>query len=151
MTLAAGSKLRASELIAAIPQRVGTTTRTSNTSTYTTTEVVTDTVTASLVSGRTYKVTSFQALASSVAADTITMRIREDSLTGTQLQAMRFTITATGTTWLAVLVADYVAVATGSKSFVNTSVRATGTGNCSNNASATAPNFLIVEQVVSGL
>lgn len=150
MTLAAGSKLRASELIAAIPQRIATTTRTTSTSTFTA-ETVTDSVTAALVSGKTYKVVCNQGCSSSVAADSETLRIREDSISGTQIQAVRVPLTVASVAVPGRLEVDYVAVATGNKTFVVTGLRASGTGNLSHIASTGQPNNIYVELVVSGL
>lgn len=150
MTLVAGAKVRAIEgLLPMIYQRLATTTRTSNTSTFTA-ETVTDTVSADLVLGRLYKVVAYQLIASSVANDSVNVRLREDNLTGTQMQAIRVEVPITSTVFLAYVEAHYTAAATGSKTFVCTGVRASGTGNISHNASSTQPNYLYVDYVPSG-
>lgn len=128
-------------------ERIATTTRTSTPAGFTTTETVTDTVTAALVSGRTYKVSCWILCRSTVAADSENVRLREDNLTGTELQAARIYIPIITTTFVAPLEALYTAVATGNKDFVVTGVRASGTGTITHAAAATQPVYLWVDYI----
>lgn len=132
--------------------RIATTARTSDTSTVTTTETVADTVVASLVSGRKYRVKWIAGYNSSVAADTVFLRLREDSVSGTQMAIFRgysHLSNGGGSRWVAVFEAEYTASSTAAKTFVGTYVRASGTGNVSINAGATYPTLLYVERIVS--
>lgn len=116
--------------------------RTSSSGNFTTTEGVVDSVTAALVAGRKYEVTWATAVLSSVAADTAFVRLREDSLAGTQMNIMRISIPATGgagSRFPARITAPYTATTTGNKTFVGTLVRASGTGNITVQAAATYP------------
>ncbi|MFE9955827.1 hypothetical protein [Micromonospora sp. NPDC005299] len=131
-------------------ERIGVTTRTSDSAAFTTTEVVIDSITVSLVQGRTYKIRWTVAWVSTVANDTVFSRIRENNVTGTQLQILRINIPTTGglgTRWDGTVEAEYTAVASGNKTFVGTGTRATGTGNIVADADATFPIRLYVEYV----
>jgi hypothetical protein len=131
--------------------RIATTPRTSDTSTVTTTETVSDTVTASLVSGEKYRVRWVVGYTSSVASDTLFLRIREDNVSGTAISLVRATVPTTngaGSRWVEAVEAEYTAVATGSKTFVGTYVRASGTGNVKVAADATTPTYLYVDLIV---
>jgi hypothetical protein len=132
-------------------RRVGTMTpRTSTPALVTTTETVQDTVTADLVAGRTYKITYKSGIISSVAADSAFLRIREDNLAGNQLQLERVYSPLTGgggSRWTADLEAEFTAVSTGTKTFVGTLIRATGTGNITSPAGAQQPTYFYVDYV----
>jgi hypothetical protein len=115
----------------------------------TTVEAVVATVTASLVSGRRYKIVSKNRGGSTVANDTILMRLREDNLTGTELDVGRIFCpdldgAAHGPCYLE---AEYLALATAAKSFVLCATRRTGTGNINLRAGATSPALLYVENL----
>jgi hypothetical protein len=125
--------------------RVATTTSTSDSSTFTTTETEVLSVTASLIDGVTYKVRGNLKLASSVANDTVTGRIREDSGSGTELQQDVGEIVNTTTGVTINMQAEYTASATGNKTFVVTGVRSTGTGNIRREAATNRPAVLYVE------
>jgi hypothetical protein len=128
-------------------ERIATTTRTSSTAGFTTTETVSDTVTAPLVSGRTYKVTAWVLCRTNTANDSMNVRIREDNLTGTEMQAARIYLPIITTTFVAPLEALYTAVSTGDKDFVVTGVRASGTGTLLLAAAATQPVYLYVDYI----
>lgn len=126
-------------------ERIATSTRTSNSSSFTA-ETQTDTVTAPLVSGRTYRVRVVLAPSSSVSGDVDLVRMREDNSSGTLLQFGRVYIgSATG--YSAMLEAQYTAVATGDKTFVVTGARSSGTGNITHAAGATQPTYLYVDYI----
>lgn len=131
-------------------ERIMTNTRTSNSGNVTTTETTIDSVTAALVVGRTYRVRWTAAVDSSVAGDTAFVRLREDSVSGSQLQIMRVHLPTTGgagTHWPATIEAEYTALATGNKTFVGTLVRVTGTGDIIVEAAATSPVYLYVDYI----
>lgn len=124
--------------------------RTTNSGNITTTEAVIDSVTAALVAGRKYRVVWTPGVLSSTAADTAFVRLREDSLTGTQMNILRVSLPATGgagSRFPATIEAPYVAAATGSKTFVGTLVRASGAGNITVQAASTYPVELYVEYI----
>lgn len=127
--------------------RVGTNTETSNTSTFTTTETVTDDVTVSLVNGERYLVEFNGAFQTSVAGDDVTARIREDNLAGTQLQGERRDILAGSINQYWYIRAEYTATATGSKTFVVTGVRSSGSGNIFRAGATTGPAYLTVTHI----
>lgn len=132
---------------ARVSNRMATTIRTSDSSAISV-ETQIDTVTASLVSGRIYKVVWDLAYTSSVAADTMFARIREDNVSGTQLTLRRGDNRVTngaGSGWSLHLEAEYTAVSTGDKTFSATIGRASGTGNVNVVAAATLPSYLYVD------
>jgi hypothetical protein len=128
-------------------QQIAITTRTSSVGTFTV-ETLLDSVTASLVSGKTYRVRYYVRLFSSVADGIARFRIREDSTSGTVLAITQLyttvTINQSFPTYIEVL---YTAVATGDKTFVATGIRQTGTGNLTAQAATDAPTYLYVEYV----
>ena len=126
-------------------RRIATTIATSTTSTITTTETVTDTVTGTLVIGRTYGIFVKHGFSVSVQADQFLGRIREDSLTGTQLQAIRIGNHSTAQTYWHPYYVEYTAVASASKTFVTTLVRSSGSGNITRSGSASTPQYLYIE------
>jgi hypothetical protein len=127
-------------------QRIATTTETTISAGFTA-ETIINTVTAALVSGRTYAIGLFTGITSTVAGDNAEFRIREDNVAGTQLQVIRKDLLATNITEVVFLYAQYTAVATGSKTFVGTGFRQAGTGTLTRNTSPTAPAYMYVEYV----
>lgn len=130
-----------------VSNRINTSVRTSNSSGFTTTETVTDTVTATLVAGRVYKIYAWLLVGSTVAADSVNVRLRENNLAGTQLQQARIDCPLTGTVFPVPIEAEYTAVATGSKTFVATGVRSTGSGTITLGAAGTQPVYLYVDYI----
>lgn len=128
-------------------ERLATSIRTVNSASITTTDTVTDTVTAPLVSGRRYLVVAYILLRSTVANDTVVSRIREDGLTGTQLLSLRTSILTTGsaTNHVCRLEVFFVAVATADKTFVSTSIRGSGSGTITAVAGTSDPAHIYVE------
>jgi len=127
-----------------LTRRINTTIRTSNSGTFTA-ETVTDTVTGTLTSTRLYTVCAWFLSQSSVAADSATPRIREDNVSGTQIQATRIQYPIASVGFMTFLYGEYTAVSSGSKSFVLTGIRASGTGNISFIASAGNPTYFWIE------
>lgn len=126
-------------------ERVATAIVTADSSTWTTTEVVVMTVVAPLVSGRTYRVSFDGGIRSPNNAESSNGRIREDSVSGTQLTVRRADIEYGATVMPWRLEAEYTAVATGDKTFVVTGVRASGAGAHFLTAGAQFPSYLYVD------
>jgi hypothetical protein len=105
------------------------------------------TVTAALVTGRTYRVRFVGTLQSSVASDSGNVRLREDSVAGTQINLVRVALSESNAGFLAMVEGEYTAVSTGNKTFVATGVRNTGTGNLLFPAAATQPRQLYVDYI----
>lgn len=149
MTLAAGAKIRAATLDALLNPRIATTTETTDSGTITSTETTVISVTGALVSGRTYRVRTVVGVMSSVAADNITVRLREDSSSGTLLNYDEVDIDRTSATgnFKAVLEAEYTAGSSGNKTFVATVQQATGTGNCRMEAGTDHPSYLYIDYI----
>jgi hypothetical protein len=116
-----------------------------NSASFTTTEIVTDTITTALVTGVRYKIVHDAGWQSSVAGDGVLVRIRADNLTGTQLQAYRVITSVAGAEYAGHIEAFFTAAATGSKVFVVTAVRSGGTGSMNRIALSTQPSNLYVE------
>lgn len=143
---AAGDKIPASEL----NERLATTVRTTDSGTVTTTETIADSVSAVLVSGRRYKIKWSVGYTSSIAADSLFLRIREDNVSGTVASLVRAYSPLTngaGSRWAAIVEAEYTAVASAAKTFVGTYVRASGTGNVNIAAGVTYPTILSIELI----
>jgi hypothetical protein len=130
-------------------ERIATTIATADSSTFTTESAALMTVAADLVSGRTYRVRVMAYWNSSVAADVVSTRIREDTSAGTQLllgQVYIATITAQRGYPICAEV-EYTAVATATKTFVVTGQRFTGSGNGNLEASTDRPAYLYVDYI----
>ena len=129
-------------------ERIATTTVTSDSSTFTTSEsAALASVTASLVSGRTYRVRFVGRWGSTVADDQVRARLREDDATGTLANfsaSHLFTNSASGND-LMLVEAEFTASSTGSKTFVITGQRTAGSGSCRLDAEAAGPAFLYVD------
>lgn len=144
--VAAGDPIYASD----VNTRLGTTTRTSDTSTVTTVETVSDSVVVTLVAGKKYRVRWVVGYTSDTAADTVFLRLREDSVSGTVICLARGDVRVTngaGSRWVEYPEAEYVATASGSKTFVGTYVRASGSGNVKVTATSALPTYLYVELI----
>jgi hypothetical protein len=129
-------------------ERIATTTNTSDSGTWTTTAVETDSVTAALVTGRTYLVRWSAGLVTTVAGDVALIRMREDDTSGTVLMERNFYLGTTATGGFASdLEANFTATATGNKTFVITGVRSGGTGTHHADATANRPRYLYVDYI----
>ena len=127
-------------------ERIETSKRTANSSSFTTTETVLDTVVAPVVAGRTYRVYWAADIASGVTDDTARVRLREDSGAGTVLQLTNIQLRG-GRDIGFTLEGEYTADATEDKTFVATAVRQDGTGTLASNANANEPAFLYVDYI----
>lgn len=122
--------------------------RTANSSGFTTTEVVLDTITASLVAGTTYRIIWDGAVSSTSgsAAEAFRGRIRETNVSGTAWQVRTYPLPVANTSFGTRLEAEYTAVATGDKTFVATGVRLpAGAGTLTSSAAADNPTLFRVE------
>jgi len=127
-------------------RRIATTVRTTNSASFTS-ETLINSVTASLVSGKTYRVKWMVDVASTVAGDLARVRLRQDSVAGTEMQLVNRLLHGTTTDYQAVLEAEYTAGSTGNKTFVGTVTRQFGTGNLACNANANQPQYLYVDYI----
>lgn len=108
-------------------------------------------VSPTLVSGLTYKVSAFVVVSSDVAADTAGMRLREDSSSGTQFQLAPVYLPTTSANGFALSIyAEYTAVSDGAKTFVLTGQRTTGTGTAHRiRASSSRKAYMRVDLILS--
>lgn len=125
--------------------RIATTVRVANSSGFTTTETVTDSVTATLIGGLTYKVTAQLLGQSTVANDAENVRIREDTLVGAQVAVSRVLLSAAGAGHFVHLEYEYTPTVSEAKTFVLTGVRAVGTGTIIHAAGTNAPTYFYVD------
>ena len=116
--------------------RVAGTKRVADVSTFTA-ETICDTVTAILTSGQTYGIFWYAQIQSTVAGDAAGIKIREDSVAGTQMVSQRIELADSGAGYPVAQYAEYTAASSGSKTFVGTAVRSVGTGNLTAAGSAT--------------
>lgn len=127
-------------------QRLAMDTVTADSGTFTA-ETVVQSVTADLVSGMTYRIGVMSHGASTVVGDGYIGRIREDNLTGTELQSTFVTVDSNVIGGTINMEAYFVATATGSKTFVLTGVRSGGTGNCRLEAASNRPSYVYLEWI----
>lgn len=124
-----------------------------NSGTYTTTETVIATWTATLTAGQVYAVTADAFILTSATSSTEAnlVRIREDSLTGTQVQGGNIMLPSTTSGGCPLhLYGEYTAVSTATKTFVLTAIRqGTGTGTYNLKASSTSPCIFRVQPLVN--
>lgn len=114
------------------------------------------TATGTVTAGQTYKIffsgnVSTNATAASPGIEISIMRIREDTATGNQLDGKIFYVpTVAGNGYGGHLYAEWTASATGSKSFVVTGNRVTGSGTNSHQlrAGSNHPCILTVDRIV---
>lgn len=127
-------------------ERIETSEITSPSSDVTTTETTVASVTADVVSGRTYRITADVALEGSVAGDRFSVRIREDDSSGAQLQRREFDVEYTDYIPYHLEV-EFPASSTVSKTFVVTLERESGSGDLRINAFSSRPSYLYVDYV----
>lgn len=135
-----------------IATRVATTQITTNSSTYGATESgALFSVSAPLVSGLTYRIFVYVTVAVDVAGDVSFIRIREDSASGTQLAGSNvYGGTTNSSGFPAVIYDEYTATSTGSKTFVITGQRVSGTGTAHGiKSSGSRFNAITVDLIVS--
>ena len=130
-------------------ERIATTEATSDSSTFTGTEVELMSVTAALVSGRTYRLTFDGQFGSSVAGDNVAARLRrDDASTGATLRRTNVEVHIVSALGVPlVMSAEYPATATENKTFYLTASRTAGTGNCRLEGDAGNPSYLYVDYI----
>lgn len=135
--------------IGALPlcRRVGENLNTASTGTFTTTETITDSITINLISGKEYELLFDGNFNSSVANDAVQVKLREDNVTGTELNETSVGLPVNSLWFRGTVVGIYTAVATGAKTLVATGKRVSGTGNITRQGGATLPSLLRVNQV----
>ena len=130
-------------------ERIATTVATSDSSTFTGTEVELMSVTAALVSGRTYRLTFDGQFGSDTSGDNVAARLRrDDPSTGATLRRTNneiHIVSALGVPL--VMSAEYTATSTGDVDFYLTGNRTGGTGNCRLEAAADNSSYLYVDYI----
>lgn len=140
-----GFKLRAGRVPG---ERIATTIETADSSGVTTIETVVMSVSASVVAGRTYRVRFAGEFGTTVAGDELNVYIKEDSTSGTQLQHNLVYLRTTSSNGNPhVMEAEFTAVSSGTKTFVLSIVRASGTGTARLEAFSTRPSYLYVDYI----
>lgn len=130
-------------------ERIETSIATADGSDFTTTETDLMSVTAPLVSGRTYRVVFHGAIRSdTTGTETVLVRIREDSTVGNQLQTRQFELPLNSSIGFGVHVeVEFTASSTGNKTFVATGDRNAGTGTYALDANSSQPAYLYVDYI----
>lgn len=149
---AVGDKVTADALNANLVEEYENATAiTSDSSTWNATEASISTVAATLVSGLVYRIVFTGRISTDVAADLAILRIREDNLTGTQLQLSQIYLpTTTGNGYTLYFYAEYTAVSSASKTFALTAQRSVGTGTAHRiRANSSAPGYLRIDKVIN--
>jgi hypothetical protein len=114
----------------------------------TTTETQVLNITAATVTGRTYRITATMPYDSSVVTDAYFLRIREDSVSGAEVQGRRISANVAGVTAFdATIEGEYTADANENKVFSVTIVRTSGTGQLNRTGSSAAPAIIYVDHV----
>jgi hypothetical protein len=148
MSYEVGDLVTADALNASGFRRVGTTTATSNASTTSgTTELAVDQVTATLVSGSTYRLKWYFKWTATVANDRFALRVRDGSgIGGTERESLVFN-TLTGNVFTEMLERDYTAGSSGSQTWTGTVARISGTGTVTPDGNGTGVRSFTVERV----
>jgi hypothetical protein len=107
-------------------------------------ETVILTVVAALTSGRKYMIQGKARCSSNVSGDSVLFRVREDTVAGTQNSVNRVWLDADSAGIGCELYGEYVASATGNKTFVLTMLRRTGTGT---SIIGRNPCYLLVDEL----
>lgn len=146
MATSAGQLLEAGRIPG---ERIATEIETSASSTASdSTEVLVQSVTAPVVSGRTYRVSFRGPITGSASGNIALGRIREDNTSGTELQNGGRIETATSSgAYPLNLEAEYTAGSTGDKTFVVTLARVGGSGTVNVDGASTRPAYLYVDYI----
>lgn len=130
-------------------ERIATVIHTASSVGAVTSETEVASITAALVSGRTYRVTVDYPVRFTVATDMFDARIREDNSSGTQIQRRTPSVSVAGggSNTLVRLEVEYTALSTGNKTFSFTIARMSGTGSGTPVPSATAPGYMYVDYI----
>lgn len=140
----AGQKLSAGRIPG---ERIATAVLTGDFGAVTTVETSLGSVTAALVSGRTYRVRFVTRIGSTVANDTVLVRIREDTVAGNELIGDFYFLPSTGAAGNIIQAeGEYTASATAAKTFHLTVARNAGTGTYRREGTF-MPTYIYVEYV----
>jgi hypothetical protein len=133
-------------------RRIATSTRTSNSSGFSSEAVIHTISSVPVVSGRTYRLKWVTDVASSAATtaniEVARWRIRETNLAGTSLQLSHTILVMTGNDFPGLVETEWVAPSTGNRTFVGTCHRHLGSGTFTCNANANEPSIFTVDQVI---
>lgn len=130
-------------------ERIATDAQTSDSANIGATETVVQSVTASLVSGRTYRVRWFSGVNTDTNNAQYNAILREDNLAGTARDVHRKRIEVLGSSigWWSTLEVHHTAGSTGNKTFVVTLQRVSGSGNVWREAGTNHPSRFYVDYV----
>lgn len=129
-------------------ERIATSPYDSDSTGFTTTETEVASVTAALVTGRTYRVRLHIRIGTSAANDIVNMRIRQDTTGGAEMTVDPLTLTSAGVAGnLFDVEVEHTASATGNKTFVATAQRTSGSGTIRREAAANRPTYLYVDYI----
>lgn len=130
-------------------QRIATETYTSDSTTFTDSQTEIMSVTASLVSGRTYRVRAFANFESDTGGVNVAVRINKDTAGGETMQTAQTYIDNTSSLGFTVPIeVEHTASATGDKTFVVTALRnGGGSGTLFMGASSLRPAYLYVDYI----
>lgn len=130
-----------------IQRRIATNIVTANSGSFSA-ETVVQTVVATLVSGRTYRVTVAGACLSSQVNVNTRVRIREDSVSGNILQSRNCTTGPVAADAVSVTYeGEYTAVSSGAKTFVVSIERQSGSGTHQWQSAVASPAYLYVDYI----
>lgn len=152
--VAAGGLVLAADMNNALTKRIGSTSLTANSATFTTVVVIAS-VTVNLVSGMTYALKwegRFSTTVASPTTELILVRIKLGATTaGTDLNVTQSSLATNSASGFGVdLYAEYTAPSTGSVTFSVTAERTTSpaaTGNYALRSSATGPAYFVVDSL----
>jgi hypothetical protein len=129
-------------------ERVGSVLVTTSSATFTTTELTLITGTFPVTAGKSYKISGYVFISSTVVGDTVSVKVRQSTALGFQMQLNNVYIPTTGGAgWVASPQVEYTASTTGTESFFITAVRLAGTGTCQMQSGVNRPCALIVDAV----
>jgi len=150
MTVFAGDEVFAADINELI-DRQNTTIFTGDSSTWSGTEVSVMSNTFAAVAGAKYKIVFEGRISTDVAADGAVIRVREDNLTGNQLNyTVVYLPTTAGNGWLGHVYAEWTATSTGNKTVVITGQRTVGTGVAHRiRAAGNGPAYLFVDRIAN--
>lgn len=128
-------------------ERIATTEEPSDSTTTTTSEIEVLSVTAALVSGRTYGIHAWLNVGSTNTGDVIEIGLYRSSLGSNRIQFTRSEAQAAGAGGAAVLYGEFTATTSGDEDFLVGIARGSGSGTINMDASATRPCYLYVNYV----
>jgi hypothetical protein len=141
---AAGDNINVADILKALNRRIGTTTGdTDGTSQTFAAEVAVETVTTSVIAGRTYRVRYVFHTQTTTSGNTLLTRVRAGTIAGTQVTYTNAVSLTTIQTFI--IEADWTASVTGSQTFTATAIRTAGTTNSQFRGAVGQPRSLTIE------